>query len=814
MFRPFCLVFGLAALTAAAMFTQPPAGAAFLNPALVPDRQSGLVSVAKDLVGPKIPLRAVPFDLADVRLGPGPFRDAMDRDKSYLLRLEPDRLLHSFRLNVGLPSTAQPYGGWEAPTVELRGHTLGHYLTACALMYRSTGDAELKRRIDCIVAELARCQAASPKAGYHEGYLSAYPESFIDRVEKGQPVWAPWYTLHKIYAGLLDAYRLAGNAQALEVLTRAAGWVAFRVDHLTLQQMKASLQVEFGGMNDVLASLYATTGDARHLALARAFDHDAIFDPLARGEDALDGLHANTQIPKAIGAAREYEISGETRYRDIARFFWERVALHRSYAIGGHSDRESFFPVADFRRHLSGETAETCNTYNMLKLTRRLFAWDPDAREMDFYERGLYNHILASQEPGQGMFVYLMALEAGRFKTYSTAEDSFWCCVGTGMENHAQYGEAIFAHGTDDLFVNLLIDAVVEWKPKGVTLRQETAFPDQDGTRLTWQTREPAALTLRVRHPGWARGPLTVAINGTPVVVSSEPGSYAAITRTWRTGDVVDVRFPMDLHVETLPGAPDQVALLYGPIVLAGRLGNDGMPSPFAQEQTAYVRFPLPDVPHFVTSSPDWLSRVQLVSRRPLLFRTRGLAQPSDVVLEPFFRVHHERYAVYWTVLSPEQWAQRQTAVADVTRRAEALRAAALDYVVAGDATSEGAHALRASNSQTGTVAGRTWRQAQNPGAFSYRLGTKGASPGDALALNCVFGARDRDRAFSLLVDGTKLATPELDGEAPGVIRLETYALPVELWRGRDAITLTIRAADRWAAATANVFGCGVTRHQ
>ena len=447
---------------------------------------------------PKIPLRAAPFDLADVRLGPGPFRDAMERDKSYLLRLDPDRLLHTFRLNVGLPSTAQPYGGWEAPTVELRGHTLGHYLTACALMYRSTGDPELKRRIDYIVGELARCQAASPKAGYHEGYLSAYPESFIDRVEKRQPVWAPWYTLHKIYAGLLDVYRLAGNAQALEVLTRAADWIAFRVDQLTPEQMEASLQMEFGGMNDVLASLYATTGNARHLALARAFDHDAVFDPLARGEDALDGLHANTQIPKVIGAAREYEVTGETRYRDIARFFWDRVALHRSYAIGGHSDRESFFPVTDFRRHLSGETAETCNTYNMLKLTRRLFAWEPDAREMDFYERGLYNHILASQEPGRGMFVYLMALEAGRFKTYSTAEDSFWCCVGTGMENHAQYGEAIFAHGTDDLFVNLFIGAEVDWKAKGVTLRQETAFPDEDGTRLTWQMQ-------RARHADAAR---------------------------------------------------------------------------------------------------------------------------------------------------------------------------------------------------------------------------------------------------------------------------------------------------------------------
>jgi DUF1680 family protein len=775
----------------------------------------GPVSLSRmpaDSVSPRIPIRAIPFDLADVRLGPGPFRDAMERDKSYLLRLDPERLLHTFRLNVGLTSAAQPYGGWEAPGVELRGHTLGHYLTACALMYRSTGDPELKRRIDYIVDELARCQAASPGASYHEGYLSAYPESFIDRVEKRQRVWAPWYTLHKIYAGLLDAYRLAGNARALEVLRRAADWIAFRVDHLTPDEMQASLQTEFGGMNDVLAALYATTGDARHLALARAFDHRAVFDPLARGEDPLDGLHANTQIPKAIGAAREYEVTGETRYRDIARFFWDRVALHRSYVIGGNSDRESFFPVDEFRRHLSAETAETCNTYNILKLTRRLFAWAPDAREMDFYERGLYNHILASQEPGRGMFVYLMALEAGRFKTYSTAENSFWCCVGTGMENHAKYGEAIFAHGTDDLYVNLFVAAEVEWREKGITVRQDTAFPEEDATRLTWQAREPVAVTLRVRHPAWARGPLTVAVNERPVPVSSQPGSYAAITRTWRTGDVVDVRFPMDLHAEALPGAPDQVALLYGPIVLAGRLGGDGVPSPFAKVQTEYAHFPEPNVPHFVSSDTDWLSRVERVSRRPLQFRTRGLAQPHDVVLEPFYRVHHERYAVYWTVLSPERWAERQAAIADVTRRVEALPAGALDHVVAGNATSEGAHAVQATHSQTGEIDGRTWRQAQSEGAFSYRLGTKGASSGEPLELVCVFGARDKGHAFTILVDATKLASPELDGEAPGVVRVETFPIAPELWGSRDAITVTFQAAARWNAVTANVFGCALTR--
>jgi uncharacterized protein len=781
--------------------TRPALGAAEAPPPLAAER-----------VAPKGPIVARPFDLADVRLGPGPFRDAMERDKAYLLRLDPDRLLHTFRLNVGLPSAARPYGGWEAPGGELRGHTLGHYLSACALMYRSTGDAELKRRIADVVRELGRCQAAGPGAGYRPGYLSAFPESFVDRVERGEPVWAPWYTLHKLYAGLLDAYRLAGDAQALEILKRTADWVALRVDRLTREEMQRSLQTEFGGMNDVLAALYATTGEARHLALARSFDHDAVFDPLARGEDALDGLHANTQVPKAVGAARAYEVTGETRYRDIARLFWDRVALHRSYAIGGHGDREHFFPVSEFPRHLGPETTETCNTYNMLKLTRRLFAWAPAAREMDFYERGLYNHILASQEPGRGMLVYLMSLQPGHFKTYSTSEDSFWCCVGTGMESHARYGEAIFAHGESDLFVNLFIAAELDWRAKGIALRQETTFPDEDVTRLVWQAREPVTLTLRVRHPAWARGPLVVSVNGTPAPADSQPGSYAAVTRTWRTGDRVEVRLPMGLRAETLPGAPDQVALLYGPIVLAGRLGTDGMPAPFASFQLAHARDPQPDVPHLVTSDADWLSRVELVSRRPLLLRTRGLAQPHEVVLEPFYRVHHERYAVYWTKVTPERWAQRQAAIAEVARQEAELRAASLDHVLAGDATSESAHALQASGSRTGTIGGRTWRQAQNKGAFGYRLATEGVAPDEPLALSCVLGARDKDRAFTILVDGTPLAPPVLDGDAAGVVRIGTVEIPPGVRREQGALTVTFQAADRWDAATANVFACAVRR--
>ena len=306
-------------------------------------------------------------------------------------------------------------------------------------MYASTGDPRFKARGDLVVAELAKVQAALAAKGFNTGYLSAFPEELIDRVDARQRVWAPYYTLHKIMAGLLDMSQLAGNRQALDILLKQAAWVKFRMDRLTRDRQQAMLMTEHGGMTEVLANLYAVTGNPDHLRLARAFDHDFVLDPLGRGEDRLDGLHANTQIPKIIGAAREYELTGEARYRDIARFFWNRVALHRSYANGGHSDDEAFFPVEHFSEHLGDSASETCNTYNMLKLTRHLFSWEPDASLMDYYERALFNHILTSQDPETGMMIYYCPMPPGAFRTYSTPDASFWCCVGTGMENHAKY---------------------------------------------------------------------------------------------------------------------------------------------------------------------------------------------------------------------------------------------------------------------------------------------------------------------------------------------------------------------------------------
>jgi len=763
-------------------------------------------------VAPAVPVAVQSFDLADVTLGPGPFREARDRDRAYLLSLDPDRLLHTFRLNVGLPSSARPYGGWEAPDVELRGHTLGHYLSACSLMYRSTGDAVFKQRVDTIVAALAECQAASPKAGFHAGYLSAFPESFIDRIEQRKEVWAPWYTLHKIMAGLLDAHQLAGNAQALDVLVKMAGWVQFRVDRLTPGQMQASLQTEFGGMNEVLANLYGVTGDPEHLKLAQAFNQAKVLDPLAHGRDELDGLHANTQIPKIIGAARQFELTGDPRYRDIARNFWTDVALHRSYVIGGDSDREHFFPVDDFAQHLGPETTETCNTYNMLKITRHLFAWQPDAREMDFYERGLYNHILASQDPARGTFVYLMSLAPGHFKTYSTAENSFWCCVGTGMENHAKYGDTIFGHDDRTLFVNLFIAATVNWRDRGVCVQQETTFPDEDTTRLIFTCEKPTALALRIRHPAWAQGEVAVSINGRSQTITGAPGSYFELNHTWTTGDRVEVRFPMALHTEALPGRPDMVALLYGPIVLAGELGIDGMPSPYARDQLDQARIPDPAVPAFVTDGPDWLRHVELVSRAPLLFRTRGLARPQEVELRPFFRVHHERYTVYWRTLAPAAWDREQQAVAAIRHDWATAQAAALDQVAVGDENAEAAHAFQGAKTDSGRVDGLGWREAQRGGFFSYELAVPAGTTGP-LTLVTAIDSRGLGRNYDVYAGDRKLAPPSPDGPPPpGDLRLIRHAIPAEVHPAGGRITIRFQSADQWDAATATVRGLALVR--
>jgi DUF1680 family protein len=605
------------------------------------------------------------FALGDVVLLDSPFKSAMERNADYLLSIEPDRLLHNTRLYAGLAPKGELYGGWESGGIA--GHTLGHYLTAISQQYAATGDARFKRRIDYIISEMAACQQA-----YGDGYIGALPPTELatlrgfreGKVEVLTPfvfksgAWVPWYSEHKVLNGLKDAWILGGSDQARAVTLRMADWVDSVTAGLTPAQLQEMLRVEQGGMMDVLVEIYSLTGNPRYLATARRFYHNAVLDPLLEGRDELVGKHANTQIPKVIGAARTYEVTGDPRGRAIAENFWDLVVHHYSYAIGGDSDDEHFYPEDSMSSHLDTNTAETCNTYNMLKLTQHLFCWDPGTDTADFYERALYNHILASQDPRKGMFTYFMSLKPGMFRTYSTPFDTFWCCVGTGMENHTKYGGAIYYHGVDDLYVNLFIPSVLTWGEQGFGLEQDTDYPRGDQTRLT-VTRAPAnELSLKVRCPGWAAGPVTFDLNGRGLPDAGTPGTYGVIRRVWRAGDVLTVTIPMAVRTEALPGAPTRVAFLYGPVVLAGDLGPppEGATIPYAQNQYANAGEAATPVPVLVLRDGPAESSVVRSRDGSLTFRTAGMGRPTDVTLLPFWEISFNRYNVYWDIVTENQW--------------------------------------------------------------------------------------------------------------------------------------------------------------
>jgi DUF1680 family protein len=739
-------------------------------------------------------LRAELFPRADVRLLDGPYRDAQRRDTAYLLQLDPDRLLHTFRLNAGLPTTAKPLGGWEGPEVELRGHTLGHYLTACAFMYESTGDERLKERALSIVAELRRLQQALEKRGANPGYLSAFPESFFDRLERRERVWAPYYTLHKILAGVLDVHCATGDPTALAIARGMAAWVELRASHLSEAQWQALLETEFGGMEEALTDLYRLTGEERYLRLARRFDHKAVFDPLVRGEDRLDGLHANTQIPKAIGAALDCELTGEARYCAVARQFWDRVALHRSYVIGGHSEYEHFTPIQHLSRHLGSRTAETCNTYNMLKLTGLLFELDAEASRLDFYERGLMNHILASQDPATGMVTYHVALEPGAWRTYSTPEDSFWCCVGTGLENPARYGEAIYARQGDALLVNLFLASELSWREKGLTLRQETTFPDENRSRLVLGLEQPARFALRVRHPSWAAGALGVKVNGEALATPSRPGSFASIEREWRDGDRIDVELPMSLRIEAMRDDPSVVAFLYGPVVLAADLGGEGLDARhrYGPQAPEVGDGNTPPIPVLVAKDEaEALKRVEPAGAS-LVFRTVGLGHPTDVELWPFFRLADRRYAVYFDLLDDAGLSRRQAREKEQAQALAALDARTVDRVTPGDATDETDHALEEKESESGRFEGRLHRLSYwGRGQFSYQLALPANGPA-SVGFAC-WGGEARHHRYEVVVDGEVIGTQTLFDDDPGHVLHIEIPIPERLTRGRERVRVGFR---------------------
>ncbi|WP_420141602.1 beta-L-arabinofuranosidase domain-containing protein [Sphingomonas sp.] len=749
-------------------------------------------------VATPLPSTLRPFPLSAVRLRPSPFLDAIEANRRYLIALEPDRLLHNFRKHAGLEPKGAIYGGWESDTIA--GHTLGHYLSALALMHAQTGDVECRRRVDYIVDELAACQAASP-----DGYVAGFTRRRGEVYEDGKRIfpeimsgdirsagfdlngcWVPFYTWHKLYAGLFDAQTLAGNDKALGIAIALGAYIDHVFAALTDDQVQKVLDCEHGGINESFAELYARTGDARWLRLARRIRHRKVLDPLARRESSLPWIHANTQIPKIIGLARLHELTGDPADAVAARFFWDTVVNDYSYVIGGNADREYFPAPRTVSKHITEQTCESCNTHNMLKLTRHLYAWRPDARLFDYYERAHINHMLAHQDPATGMFAYMVPLASGSHRDWSTPTDDFWCCVGTGIETHSKHGESIWWTGGDMLVANLYIPSTLTWAERGAEIALETRFPFEETVEIRIDRIAKAPrFALALRIPGWTTNAM-VAVNGTPVPTLVSDG-YAVVRRRWKAGDRVTLTLPMTLWAEPTPDDPQTIALLHGPVVLAADMGPADRP--FEGVAPALV-------------SSDLLAAFTPVALASKTFRTQGIGRPADLDFAPFYQQTHRRTAVYFRRFTEPQWAVEQQVYAAEQARLADLQARSVDVMHLGEMQPERDHRLESANSYTTVYRGRHGRDARDDGYFQFRMKVR---PG-SLVLQATYWGEERNRDFHIFVDGQKIGAQKLDGERPGEFFDVDYPIPETLTRGKAEVTVRFQPAAR-LARTGPVFG-------
>lgn len=607
---------------------------------------SVISTLGADVPGPS-PGRLASFPAGAVRLAPGVFREQEEINARYLDSLSIDRLLHSFRVTAGISSGATPYKGWEDPACELRGHFAGgHFLSAAALASATSGNEVLKRRGDELISGLAECQK---KIG--TGYLSAFPAGLFERLVSGKPVWAPFYTYHKIMAGLLDMYFLTGNSDALQIAEGMGKWAGEYFSGISAEQRQRMLRTEYGGMNEVLVNLAALTKKERYLDTARLFEQPSILDPLAERRDELQGLHANTNVPKIIGAARMYEVTGDRRYRQIAEYFLEEVISARNYAIGNTSlDEHWKTPPGQLKGTLGWTNAECCVAYNLMKLERLVFGWTANARWMDEYERSLFNCRLGTQN-AQGLKQYFFPLAAGYWRAYNSSDESFWCCTGTGAEEFAKFADTIFFRSGSDIYVNQFIASTLDWKDEGFVIEQVTQFPREHGTTLKIKSSHPVVRTIHVRIPSWTTEAAEVKINGRPLEAVADPGSYLAIRRVWQDSDTISLSLPMKLRQEPLPGDDSVTAALYGPLVLAADLGAgppDGPNKVVHGRSTAPDHLPSPDpLPKTPTrSSANTDQWVQIASKSDLRFKAAG--ESAEYQLMPMYQIRDQRYSIYW----------------------------------------------------------------------------------------------------------------------------------------------------------------------
>lgn len=746
------------------------------------------------------------FPLSDITLLDGPFKHARDLNIQTLLEYNVDRLLAPYRKEAGLTPKDSSYKNWEG----LDGHIGGHYLSAMA-MNAATGNAVCKREMLYMIRELKACQEANAKnnPSWGIGYAGGVPDSkavWIS-VQTGDmkafhTAWVPWYNVHKMYAGLRDAWVYTGNEEAKNIFLKFCDWAITITSSLSDEQMKLMLDTEQGGMNEVLADAYSITKNEKYLLAAKRFSHKMLLDPMSQGIDNLDNKHANTQVPKAIGFQRIGELSGDEKYEDAGSFFWRTVTANRTLAFGGNSRRE-FFPApaacTDFINDVEGP--ESCNSYNMLKLTEDLFRTNPSAKYMDYYERTMYNHILSTQNPETGGYVYFTPARPRSYRVYSAPNEAMWCCVGSGMENHGKYNELIYTHQHDSLFVNLFVAAELNWKEKGIKLAQETKFPYEENTKLV-VTNGSSTFKLLVRYPSWVKdGALKIKVNGKLISFTNHPSSYVVINRKWEKGDVVEIDLPMHNTIEHLPNVPQYIAIMHGPILLGAKTGTEDIKGLIADDSRwghipGGEKLPLDKAPIFVTDNVSSITNdIVPAENKPLHFMVRNVKviNPINIDLQPFYQIHDARYMMYWMALSNQQYTAYLDSLSAVEKEKLALEKRTVDFVAPGEQQPEADHQMENNKSRSGTASDNVYREAFDDGYFSYKLATNNEAELDLMVR--YWGAEWGNRKFDIYIDNQKLVTEDNTGKWNQSKFFDiTYHLPAAMLEGRDHVRVKFQS--------------------
>lgn len=756
------------------------------------------------------------FPLKDVTLLDGPFKHARDLNMHVLEDYNVDRLLAPYRKEAGLSAKADSYQNW----IGLDGHIGGHYLTALAINYAATGDSTSKRLMDYMVDELKACQDANTANNsiWGIGYCGGVPGSSTiwTTFKYGvftsfNTAWVPWYNLHKTYAGLRDAWLYGGNETAKSVFLKFCDWGINISGGLTDVKLETVLNTEHGGMNEVYADAYQMTGETKYLNAAKRFSHKQILNSMIASVDNLDNKHANTQVPKIVGFERIAEVAKDANYQHASEFFWHTVTEKRSLAFGGNS-RKEYFPQAsasiDYINDVEGP--ESCNTNNMLKLTEDLFRVNPLAKYADYYEKAMYNHILSTQHPDHGGFVYFTPARPRHYRVYSSPNQAMWCCVGTGMENHGKYGEFIYTHVQDSLYLNLFIASELNWEEKGIKVRQETFFPDEEETRLIIASDSPKDFTLMVRSPQWvSAGELKITINGDTLSQISVPGSYIPVSRTWKNGDAVKIHLPMNNTIVSLSNVPSYIAIMHGPILLGAKTGTEEMSGLVADDSRwGHIAngslLPLDKAPIIVSDRSSISSKLESIPGKPMHFKAPALfvtAADSALILEPFYKIHDSRYMIYWMSLTKDQYQHVLDSLENTQKTLLNLEKRTIDKVAPGEQQPEVDHQMQTLNSHTGTWQNEFWRDATSGGYISYNLQTKGKS--NLSLMVRYWGNESGSRSFNILIDGVKLTTENVAGKwnVSQFVNQE-YPIPNSMIEGKDTIRVKFEAIN-----SSNVVG-------